>query len=318
MKIIVKMMLCFWLILVQSGPVWASDLLDRAFREISREVMEALPRDVHVRLMAISEIKGDDGRLSRYLTESLQSSSHFILVERGQLEHLIREQGFQMSDLVSPSDRMEPGRFKGVEGILFGHVIKASDNPLSARARVFLQMDDVQSAKILMAREFSSTVHSPHRDMFIILIIAVSVFLILFILVRRMRLKRGQTRHQNTWKSRKAMTADLDRVSEVIKKIPGSNETDSSSRKDIAEIDFELIRLKGQITAERWGEDMSRDSKKLASFDRKLAKSIQETRRAADKLMTAVQDNDPEEYSRLISSLKQKLDRVSSVIQQRN
>jgi len=161
-----------WL-LILPGEEWAFDLKkgdfnldlqEEAVTEIARQAVAAVPRDIHLRLLGIGPIEGDTGRLAEALSQAFGQEGHFVLVERPNLETLLAEHGLQVSDLVDETERIEPGRIKGVEAILFGRVVGRRPGFLSYNTKVNLTLDDVQSGEVKFMQNFQATAVSPLRN----------------------------------------------------------------------------------------------------------------------------------------------------------
>ena len=130
--------------------------------EVSDQCVQSIPKNIHVRIVAVTDIKGDDGALARALTDALGADTHFQVIERNQLDALLKEQSLQLSDLVSPDERVRPGMIRGVEGILFGEVTRKTNLFAFASCSVHLKMAGVQTGEILLSRELSSSLHSKY------------------------------------------------------------------------------------------------------------------------------------------------------------
>lgn len=134
--------------------------MSAATRDVSDQCVRAIPKNIHTRLVAVTDIKGDDGTLARALTDGLNADSHFQVIERNQLDALLKEQSLQLSDLVSPDERVRPGMIRGVEGIIHGEVIEHTNFLAFASIRVHLRMTGVQTGEIMLSKELSSSMTS--------------------------------------------------------------------------------------------------------------------------------------------------------------
>ncbi|MFO8141277.1 MAG: CsgG/HfaB family protein, partial [Marinobacter sp.] len=206
---ILQILFCAFLVVLVADTAWSKDLSEEVKQEVAQKVVQALPQDVHVRSLAISEIEGDDGSLSRLLTQKIQEHSHYILVEREELEQIIDEQGFQVSDLVSPEQRVEPGQIKGVEGILFGEIVQKNGWPMQEEFKVHLRLGNVQTGEILMAQDFSASSAASYRNA-VYAAVALGVLLLVMGFVFRSRARsRAQRREQANWDLRQDSTNEL-------------------------------------------------------------------------------------------------------------
>ena len=138
------------------------NLAGKAAKQVSDQCVASVPKDVHTRLVAVTDIEGDDGSLVRALVDALKADSHFQVIERNQLDALLKEQALQISDIVSPEERIRPGMIRGVEGVIHGKVIERMNFFVMASFRVHLKMANVQSGEILLSKEVSSSVRSEY------------------------------------------------------------------------------------------------------------------------------------------------------------
>jgi hypothetical protein len=261
------------LVLFPAHTSWSSELSDEARRQITEEAVASIPETVHVRLLAVTDIKGDDdGSLARALTEALKGKRHFVLVEREHLDTLLKEQGLQVSDLVSAVERIKPGRIKGVEGILFGEVLERTAWPLSASMKVHLRLNDVQSGEILMAKDFSATLSAPYRNTVLQLLAVSAVLVVISIYLRSWGQRREARTTAQTAGLRQSMLGQLGEVEHALRTTEnalqplGAKELQEALRK----LKFEVGLLKDRIQAARWGSEDSSDRQRLDRSDRIL------------------------------------------------
>lgn len=87
--------------------------------------------------------------LSDRLRTELVNTGVFIVLERGQMDEILQEQGFNQSGCISSECAVEAGRLLGVQEMVAGSVGKVGEI-YSVEARVF----DVETGKILQAHQF--------------------------------------------------------------------------------------------------------------------------------------------------------------------
>lgn len=138
------------------------NLIGVAAQEVAAQCSQAIPRNVHTRLVAVTDIKGDDGTLTRAITDALKADTHFQVIERNQLDTLLKEQALQISDLVSAEERIRPGMIRGVEGLVHGEIIEKTNLLAYTAYRVHLKMTGVQTGEILLSKEISSSLRSKY------------------------------------------------------------------------------------------------------------------------------------------------------------
>jgi TolB-like protein len=87
--------------------------------------------------------------LSDRLRTELVNTGAFIVLERGQMDEILQEQGFNQSGCISSECAVEAGRLLGVQKMVAGSVGKVGEI-YSVEARVF----DVETGEILQAHQF--------------------------------------------------------------------------------------------------------------------------------------------------------------------
>jgi hypothetical protein len=170
----------------------AETLAEQAARDIADQVVAQLPEDdVHLRLLAVTDIEGDhDGLLTRALNVALSEKTSFVLIEKENIDKVLDEQGWQLGDLVNPEARVQFGELLAAEGIVFGDVLDWSEGFKSADIRVHIQVDDVQRGSIVLSKEFLGRADAPERAIWIAGIALLVVLVLGFVLVRRVMVRK--------------------------------------------------------------------------------------------------------------------------------
>ena len=88
-------------------------------------------------VLAVLDIEGSEklqGKVdlnpSDMLTTALVKSGRFQMVERNKIDRVIKEQNFQMSDLVDNSKAIEVGKLLGAEAVVFGSITSVSQTKI--------------------------------------------------------------------------------------------------------------------------------------------------------------------------------------------
>lgn len=88
-------------------------------------------------VLAVLDIEGSEklqGKVdlnpSDMLTTALVKSGRFQMVERDKIDRVIKEQNFQMSDLVDNSKAIEVGKLLGAEAVVFGSITSVSQTKI--------------------------------------------------------------------------------------------------------------------------------------------------------------------------------------------
>ncbi|MFW6388362.1 MAG: CsgG/HfaB family protein [Desulfohalobiaceae bacterium] len=310
---------CFLFILMFAAKAWGADLTQQAQQKVAQKVAQTMPRDVHIRSLAITSIKGDDGTLTRLLTQMIEQDSHFILVERQQLDEIVQEQGLQVSDMISRDNRVEPGQIKGVEGILFGEVVEDNGWPLQAKLRVHLRLANVQTGEILMAKDFSAASASPYRNT-VYAAVALGIFLLAAgIMLRAVRRSRAQRSEKTSWDVRQKSTQELQTTQKNLNRAEASlhNLLSHDSLEQIRNMSFQVGRIKDKLQTVKWGRDGSGSSRQLRREDQRFQAEARSLRELSDRMQALAQSGDDKKMQNLLLEIKDKTDSLRSVIEGR-
>lgn len=134
---------------------------DQVIEQIAVQVVDALPDDIHMRLLAIGPIEGDDGAFVDKLTEQIKTRTKYHLIERKDLNKLLTEQGVQLSPISDDIQPIEPGKIKGVEALIVAKFISNDATIFKSSAQIFVKVDNVETGDIVFAKKFSAQYTSP-------------------------------------------------------------------------------------------------------------------------------------------------------------
>lgn len=162
-----------------------------ASTEIADQVVTQLPDNIHFRLLAIGPISGESGSLTDALTANIKSQTQFHLIERKDLNRLLEEQGIQLSPISDPRRPIEPGRIKGVEGLILGRLGLKHASFMWCSLEAFIKLDDVEGGDVVFAETFYAR-HIPKHTTYGGMAI---VFLILLIFcANRLKVRKEKMR----------------------------------------------------------------------------------------------------------------------------
>lgn len=89
-----------------------------------------------VKRVAVSALRGPDAEVGESVSDSLVPDlmdMGFTVVERGQLERVLKEQSLQLTGAVDPATLKEVGRIAGVDAILVGDFSSHKERTVSRR-----------------------------------------------------------------------------------------------------------------------------------------------------------------------------------------
>ena len=156
-------------------------------REIALQVVDMLPDDIHFRLLGIGPIEEDDGTLVDALTTAVKTKTRYHLIERKDLNKILKEQGVQLSPISDPRRPVEPGKIKGVEGLLMGKIVKMNCSFLFCSMQVFMKLDDVEGGDVKFAETFDAYYLPPSTKYGIAAVVV--LILVIFYAKRKRRRK---------------------------------------------------------------------------------------------------------------------------------
>ena len=125
-----------------------------ASTDIAEQIVSKLPDDTHFRLLAIGPIGGESEGLTDALTARIKAETNFHLIERKDLDRLLEEQGIQLSPISDPRRPVEPGRIKGVEGLILGRLEARHASFAWCSLEAFVKLDDVEGGDVVFAETF--------------------------------------------------------------------------------------------------------------------------------------------------------------------
>ncbi len=129
---------------------------DNVIENITSRIVETLPDDIHMRLLAIGPVNGDDGSFVNKLTEQIKAETKYRMIERNDLNKLLEEQGIQLSPISDERNPVSPGRIKGVEGLIMAKFKQKTSYFFFCSLDVFVKMDNVETGDIVFAKTFSA------------------------------------------------------------------------------------------------------------------------------------------------------------------
>jgi curli biogenesis system outer membrane secretion channel CsgG len=112
-------------------------------------------------------------RLGDLMTTELMQNRNYELIERGQLESLLQEQGMSMTGLINQSDAPQVGKIQGLDYLVLGSITEASapiressytdknqrkvySYAATAKVTVSVKVVEVESGRIILAESASA------------------------------------------------------------------------------------------------------------------------------------------------------------------
>ena len=286
-----------------------ADLKASAIKKLQQSVIKALPVETQIVRIAVLDFEGDDGTVQNAVTSAIAEKTNFKVIERKDLDKILEEQGLQLKDIMDEKTRIQHGKIKGVQGLLFGKVLGMEKGFLSYTVKVHLKLDDVEKGEILFSKDFHIIVVSPVRNWLIYGVVGIIILIIVIIALTKRRATVIKTRVKEDVTARVDITKEIARalanISNAKTKLMGKGKTDEAVLLKDAERDLQL--LKEQVdNAARGSADMRKagEFRQVLNFDKGIMDSFENLTKSADRLYNKVLQGDLINFDKETDSLK--------------
>jgi curli biogenesis system outer membrane secretion channel CsgG len=282
---------CFFILLTVPNAIaaTASGLKAEAISNLQKAVVKALPTEGAIIRIAVMDLAGDDGTIKNAITSIIAEKTTFKIIERADLDQILKEQGLQLKDVMDEKTRIQHGKIKGVQGLLMGSVLGMESGFMSFTIRAHLKLDDVEKGEIVFAKDFNVTAVSPMKKWVFIIAGLVIVILLVVILLGRRRTVVKEAAIRKDVHTRVDLGREIVKVmatlSEARAKLMNRGKTETAVH--LKEAERNLLALKEQIeNAPRGATDMreTKDFKEALSFDKAFAENVEKLAKSAQKL----------------------------------
>ena len=145
------------LLFISATALADSDLKSAALTKFQHSLLKALPAETKIVRIAVIGFEGDDGAIQNAVTSAITEKTRLKVIERKDLDKILAEQGIQLKDILDPKTRIQHGRIKGVQGLIFGNVLGWEKGFMSQSLRVHVKFDDVERGEILLSTSSNFT-----------------------------------------------------------------------------------------------------------------------------------------------------------------
>jgi hypothetical protein len=291
--------------------------------KISSEIVASLPDDIHFRLLAIPPIQGDDGQLADALTAKIKSGTRYHLIERRDLDKLLKEQGIQLSPVADPRRPIEPGKIKGVEGLLLGKVEESTCNFLFCSLRVFIKLDNVERGDVVFAKHYEASAF-PSALMYLgIALLVVLVVAVFIVLGKRNAMKRGVRFSEDDSQALQGLQAEVKKARDNLNiahdtlisrsRIQLGTEL-RSARESVNALLFKLEQAPGVYP----GSADKKDRSALEAHGRSMAALMRNILAESEKLLSAVKSGDDRATGDALKALNTEIKNASNRLHDRH
>lgn len=282
-----------------------NDLRNAAITKLQAVVVKSLPVESSIIRVGVLDFEGDDGTIRNAITSAITDKTSFKVIERADLDKILQEQGLQLKDIMDERTRIEPGRIKGVQGILFGKVLGMESGFMSYTIRVNLKLDDVEKGEIVFSKDISASAVSPVRQWLLFGVIGI---VILLIIMRIFRKNRAALIKEDIV-ARIDLTKEIDKV---ISNVSGARSKLNEKGKSeeaimVNNAEGDLLNLKQLIQTAPRGSVLKTDTKdyqKVLEFDQKIMDYFEDLKKSSDKIYDMAISGNNGNLEREIDSLK--------------
>ena len=307
-SLVLTILICS-IFLISAYAFAEADLKPAAIKKLQQSVIKALPTETQIVRIAILDFEGDDGTIQNAITSAITEKTNFKVIERKDLDKILEEQGIQLKDIMDEKTRIQHGKIKGVQGLLFGKVLGMEKGFLSYTVKVHLKLDDVEKGEILFSKDFNIKVVSPVRNWIIYGVVGIIILIIVIIALTKRRATVIETRIKEDVTARVDITKEISRaltnISNAKTKLMGKGKTDEAVLLKDAERDLQL--LKEQVdNAARGSADIRKagEFKQVLNFDKNITDSFENLTKLADRLYNKVLQGDLVNFDKEADSLK--------------
>ncbi len=297
------------LFFVSATALAESDLKSTALKKFQQAVLKALPAETRIVRIAVLGFEGDDGTIQNAVISAITEKTRFKVIERKDLDKILEEQGIQLKDILDKKTRIQHGKIKGVQGLIFGQVLGWEKGFLSESLKVNLKFDDVERGEILLSKEFRVKVVAPVRDAIIYGLIGMLILLTLMMAVKRRQAVEMKTSIAEDLSARGQVTKEIERtlinLSEVKSRLMEKGKIDQAILLKDAEKD--LLLLKEQVDRAARGCARRRKAgefRQVLHFDKNISDSFESLTQSADRLYHRVGQGDLLDFEGEVDGLK--------------
>ena len=317
MKKIHPIILCFVLVIISISTSFAADLKSDAIKNLQKEVIKALPAEGNIIRIGVTDFEGDDGTIKNAITSAITEKTSFKVIERADLDRILKEQGLQLKDIMDEKTKVRHGMIKGVQGLLIGKVQGMESGFLSYNIKVQLKLDDVEKGEIVFSKDFTVSAVSPIKNWLIAAIIIIIILIFLVPYLKRRNIEVKETIIKDDVKARVDITRDISRAASNIKetksKLMDMGKTSESVM--LKDAERELLLFKDKVESAARGNSDTRSRSELNDvlyFDNNYLEELKELADLSEKIHTNVISGSQSNLSEEIARLKKAISLASN------
>jgi curli biogenesis system outer membrane secretion channel CsgG len=282
-----------------------NDLKAGALQKLQREVIKALPVETDIVRIAVLDFEGDNGTVKDAITSAITEKTTFKVIEREDLDKILKEQGLQLKDIMDEKTRIQLGKIKGVQGLLMGKVLNMDKGFMTYNIKVHLKLDDVEKGEIVVSKDFSVSAVSPARQWLIFGVIGIIVIMLAISMVT----KRRTTVIKEDLVARIDISKEIDKavtnISGARSKMNSKGKTDEAIM--LNNVEGDLLNIKQLVqTASRGSayKTNTKDYENVLKFDQNIMSSFESLRKSSDRIYEIAISGNTGNFEKEIDILK--------------
>lgn len=286
-----------------------NDLKSDALKKLQNAVVDELKDETGISRISVVDIEGDDGSIKNALISAITEHTDLNVVERADLDKLLKEQGMQLGDIMDERSRVKYGRIKGVQGVLMGNASSMNEGFMKYMIRVHLKLDDVENGEIIFSKDFSVSSASPLRLLLILggLFLIAIIFIIVYFSKKMVKIKEeGIRKDENVRTSiaNEIVKAEKN-IREARSKMMDKGKQDGAIALKELEGDLQVLR-EHVYNVCRGNTDMRDDQeiKRALAFDTEIKESFHYLVKSTDKVYNIASSDETCELEVEINVLK--------------
>lgn len=305
-----------WISGVEQGTYTV--IMDR----ITSRIADMLPDKTHISRLAIPSVKGDDGTFVDLLTEKVKENTGYHVIERRDLDQILREQGIQLNAFMDGNSLVELKKIKGVEAVILGRFKNKTVFLFWGSVDMAVKMNSVKTGDILFAKTVREVYIQPAGIYLCMAVILALVILVALFTVRKRAAKQKEKMIIRDDQAQLSLTDQLKSAANTVDKshdaLVAGNRTNLSSVVFLAKKELKtLIDKIEQSPGHTVAGVAARDKSRINDHIKKMKTVTESVTAASEKLCSSVESHDYETVLSGAETLRQEIRHCTNTFQER-
>ncbi len=302
-----------FLLLLTNG--YAEDLKSEALSKLQQATIKVLSSPKNVVRIAVLDFEGDDGTVKSAITSIISQKTSFKIMERSDLDKILAEQGLQLKDVMDEKTRIQHGKLKGVQALLFGRVITAEQGFMSYTVRTSIKLDDVEKGQIIFAGTVEGKAVSPIRNLLGFSAAAAIIVLCILVVLGYRRKKQMSAAVTKDLSARVDITREIDKaitnIASARSQLNLRNQTATAVR--LNSVEGDLMHAKQVVQTSARESVLKKDVKDyntVAEFDARIKNLFKDLAESSQKIYDIAASHGSDNIEREIAAFSGKITNV--------